>query len=172
MDKPGKRAPTVEICKSDRPYEPLAMRQHATGPYPLDPNLISQGIPPDARVTPNDNIYGPLERTPRPPGPVPAAPAPTQAAVAPASGQLPPAPEGVAPPADPTGPLPGPAPDGGAVPAAPSAYGGTAPGKPGVAVAYYDPQNGRYLTPDGQYQQQASVVAPGAAKTWKDLLPT
>ncbi len=172
MDKPGKRAPTVEICKSDRPYEPLAMRQHATGPYPLDPNLISQGIPPDDRVTFNDNIYGPLEGTPRPPGPVPAAPAPTQAAVAPASGQLPSAPEGVAPPADPTGPLPGPAPDGGAAPAAPSAYGSTAPGKPPVAVAYYDPQNGRYLTPDGQYQQQASVVAPGAAKTWKDLLPT
>ena len=45
MDKPGKRAPTVEICKSDMPYEPLAMRQHATGPYPLDPSLISQGIP-------------------------------------------------------------------------------------------------------------------------------
>ena len=76
MDKPGKRAPTVEICKSDMPYEPLAMRQHATGPYPLDPSLISQGIPPDDRVTFNDNIYGPLDGTPRPPGPPPAAPAP------------------------------------------------------------------------------------------------
>jgi hypothetical protein len=147
------------------------MRQHVTGPYPLDPNLISQGIPPDDRTTLNDNIYGPLNGTPRPPGP---APAPAEAPVAPASGQLPPAPEAVAPPADTMGPLPGPAPDpdGGALPVAPSGYGSNATGKPPVAVAYYDPQNGRYLTPDGQYQQQAGLVAGGAAKTWKDLLPT
>ena len=52
------------------------------------------------------------------------------------------------------------------------AYGANATGKPPVAVAYYDPQNGRYLTPDGRYQQQTSVAAGGAAKTWKDLLPT
>ncbi|MFN8033988.1 MAG: MlaD family protein [Mycobacterium sp.] len=178
MDKPGKRAPTVEICKSDRPYEPLAMRQHATGPYPFDPNIISQGIPPDDRITLNDHIYGPLEGTPRPPGPADAALPPAAAPVAPAAGQLPPAPEAVAPPADPTGPLPGPAPieapvpDGGAAPVAPSGYGNTTSGKPPVAVAYYDPQNGRYLTPDGRYQQQAGVVNAGAAKTWKDLLPT
>ncbi len=31
MGNPGKRAPTVEICNSDKPYEPLAMRQHAWG---------------------------------------------------------------------------------------------------------------------------------------------
>jgi len=172
MDKPGKRAPTVEICQSDRPYEPLAMRQHATGPYPIDPSQIAQGIPPDDRIDFQDHIYGPLEGTPRPPGPADAVP-PAQAPVAPAAGQLPPAPEAVAPPADTMGPLPGPAPvDGGAAPVAPSAYGSTATGRPPVAVAYYDPQNGRYLTPDGQYQQQASVVAGGAAKTWKDLLPT
>lgn len=36
MGHPGKRAPTVEICNSDKPYMPLAMRQHTTGPYPLD----------------------------------------------------------------------------------------------------------------------------------------
>ncbi|WP_328358851.1 MCE family protein [Mycobacterium sp. NBC_00419] len=176
MDKPGKRAPTVEICQSDLPYEPLAMRQHATGPYPIDPNLVSQGIPVDDRVTFNDNIYGPLEGTPRPPGPVPAAAPPAEAPLAPAAAQLPPAPEGVAPPADPAGPLPGPAaapaPDGGAVPVAPSSYGANATGTPKLAVAYYDPQNGRYLTPDGQYRQQSSLVAGGAPKTWKDLLPT
>ena len=32
MGHPGKRAPTVEICNSDKPYEPLAMRQHVLGP--------------------------------------------------------------------------------------------------------------------------------------------
>ncbi|MBO0880914.1 MAG: MCE family protein [Mycobacterium sp.] len=71
MDKPGKRAPTVEICKSDKPYQPLSMRQHTLGPYPLDPNLLSQGIPPDDRVTANNRIFGPIEGTPLPPGAVP-----------------------------------------------------------------------------------------------------
>ena len=66
MGKPGKRAPTVEICDSDKPYEPLAMRQHALGPYPIDPNLIAQGVPPDDRAGRDSNIYGPLEGTPMP----------------------------------------------------------------------------------------------------------
>jgi phospholipid/cholesterol/gamma-HCH transport system substrate-binding protein len=71
MGHPGKRAPTVEICNSDQPYMPLAMRQHVLGPSPLDPNLLSQGIPPDDRVTANDRIFGPIEGTPLPPGAVP-----------------------------------------------------------------------------------------------------
>ncbi len=80
MAQPGKRAPTVEICESDRPYEPLAMRQHATGPYPIDPNLLQQGVAPDDRITFGDQIFGPVEGTPMPPaapaegGAVPAAP--------------------------------------------------------------------------------------------------
>src|SRR5690606_4972639 len=64
-------APTVEICESDRPYEPLAMRQHATGPYPIDPSLIAQGIPPDDRITVEEQIFGPVEGTPMPPGVAP-----------------------------------------------------------------------------------------------------
>jgi hypothetical protein len=71
MGHPGKRAPTVEICNSDKPYMPLAMRQHTTGPYPLDPNLIAQGVPPDDRITANDRMFGPVEGTPLPPGGVP-----------------------------------------------------------------------------------------------------
>ncbi|MDM4142799.1 MULTISPECIES: MlaD family protein [Mycobacterium] len=71
MGHPGKRAPTVEICNSDKPYMPLAMRQHTLGPYPLDPNLIAQGVPPDDRITANDRIFGPVEGTPLPPGAVP-----------------------------------------------------------------------------------------------------
>jgi phospholipid/cholesterol/gamma-HCH transport system substrate-binding protein len=71
MGHPGKRAPTVEICNSDKPYMPLAMRQHVLGPSPLDPNLLSQGIPPDDRVTANQRIFGPIEGTPLPPGAVP-----------------------------------------------------------------------------------------------------
>ena len=71
MGQPGKRAPTVEICESDKPFEPLAMRQHVLGPYPVDPNLLAQGIPPDDRITFQENIFGPLEGTPLPPGPAP-----------------------------------------------------------------------------------------------------
>ncbi|MBB3748164.1 virulence factor Mce-like protein [Mycolicibacterium sp. BK634] len=75
MGKPGKRAPTVEICNSDQPFIPDAMRQHALGAAPIDPNLVSQGIPPDTRVDPNANIYGPLGGTPLPPPATPPAPA-------------------------------------------------------------------------------------------------
>jgi phospholipid/cholesterol/gamma-HCH transport system substrate-binding protein len=71
MGHPGKRAPTVEICNSDKPFMPLAMRQHTLGPSPLDPNLLAQGVPPDDRITSNDRIFGPLEGTPLPPGAVP-----------------------------------------------------------------------------------------------------
>lgn len=68
MEHPGKRAPTVQICNSDRPFEPLAMRQHVTGPYPLDPNLIAQGVAPDDRVDFNERIHAPVEGTPMPSG--------------------------------------------------------------------------------------------------------
>lgn len=64
MGKPGKRAPTVDICDSDQPFVPLALRQHAVGPYPIDPNLISQGVPPDSRVKPDENLVGPGSGTP------------------------------------------------------------------------------------------------------------
>ena len=94
MGHPGKRAPTVEICNSDKPFEPLAMRQHFAGPYPLDPNLISQGVPPDDRITATDHIFGPVEGTPLPPPkfPVPPPPGPLQLQ----SGQAAPPPSDVA----------------------------------------------------------------------------
>jgi hypothetical protein len=85
MGNPGKRAPTVEICNSDKPFEPLAMRQHMTGPYPIDPNLIAQGIPPDDRIDFSDQIFGPPEGTPMPakvpaePNGAPPAPGPAAA---------------------------------------------------------------------------------------------
>lgn len=73
MGVPGKYAPTVQECYSDKPYTPLAMRQHALGPYPFDPNLVAQGIPPDDRVTADENLFGPLPDT-GPPTPSPSAP--------------------------------------------------------------------------------------------------
>jgi phospholipid/cholesterol/gamma-HCH transport system substrate-binding protein len=107
------------------------MHQHATWPYPIDPNLISQGIPPDDRVTLNDNNYGPLEGTPLPAGlpPVEGAPpgAPPAAAEAPA-------PQPVTPP--------------------------NAPG-PSVAIGTYDPQSGQFAAPDGTVGRQTDVIGPG-----------
>ena len=142
MGHPGKRAPRVEICNSDKPFEPLAMRQHVTGPYPFDPNLISQGVPPDDRVDFNDRINAPTEGTPLPPGAHGPAPQP-------ADGEVP-------PPVD-------------TPPAAPSAFdaGGS---EPTIATAKYNPQTGEYLGTDGRWHRQANLTAT-APQTWKDLLP-
>lgn len=151
MGQPGKRAPTVEICESDRPFEPLAMRGHATGPYPFDPNLIAQGIPPDDRATFNDHIYGPLEGTPMPAGAGPAGAVADPAAADPTTSV--PAP----PPADP-GPV-----------AAPSGFQDSA--GPSVAIATYNPNTGQFATRDGVYEKP-DVVAAGDDRSWQDLLPT
>lgn len=119
MGQPGKRAPTVEMCESDKPYEPLAMRQHVLGPYPIDPNLIAQGVAPDDRANTGEHIYGPVEGTP----------------------------PGVAPSSSSTGGSDG----------------------PSVAIATYDPETGRYATPDGKVYRQADLATP--AGTWEELLP-
>ncbi len=68
MGHPGKRAPTVELCNDPRGYQPTAIRQHILGAYPIDPNLVSQGVPLDDRVDFNERIYAPVEGTPLPAG--------------------------------------------------------------------------------------------------------
>lgn len=121
---PGKRAPTVELCNDPRGFVPLAQRQHALGPYPIDPNLISQGVPVDTRVLPDENIYGPLQGTPLPPGMNVSPPGPPPAPEPPASfpgmapgPMLPGRPLYTEPPV--VGQLPPPEPDYSAVPIAP-----------------------------------------------------
>jgi hypothetical protein len=200
MGHPGKRAPTVELCNDPQGYQPLAMREHSLGPYPFDPNLISQGVPPDDRVDFGDRIFAPVGGTPMPPGagppgtppgppnpltapipPTPSAPPPAgnslngtpippvEAPLAPAAGEVPPVPHG-----PPPGPVEVPPPDG-AVPVAPSGFGGNASGGaggPSVAFAHYDPRTGRYLSPDGQLQQLTISGTGSKPKSWKDLLPT
>jgi virulence factor Mce-like protein len=162
MGVPGKRAPTVQQCYSDRPYEPLAMRQHVLGPYPLDPNLIAQGVPPDSRVNPEENTFGPVEGTPMPPG---------QPGSGPLLGGQPEPSEGPAPSEHPapaeSGPATTPQPQAPAV--APSAFGGSAANGPSVAIAEYDPRTGRYATPTGEVFAQTDLVS-GPPQTWQDLL--
>jgi phospholipid/cholesterol/gamma-HCH transport system substrate-binding protein len=184
MGHPGKRAPTVEICNSDKPFEPLAQRQHVLGPYPFDPNLVSQGIPPDDRVDFSDRLYAPIEGTPLPPGAVPAGTPPDAALpgapllpppAAPVQAPLlPPPPPGNSlngQPISPEPPVEPPPPADGAVPAAPSAFSGS-PSRGTVAVAHYDPATGKYMTPDGRLEQQTNLIAGAAPKSWQDLLPT
>lgn len=165
MGHPGKRAPTVEICDSDQPYEPLAMRQHVFGTYPLDPSLLSQGISPDDRVNFfRDRIFGPVEGTPMPPSsastpmPVPGGTNVMDTQELPAFAPL-----------DVPGREPGP-PAAGGPQAAPSAFGGSGLGGagPSLAFAQYDPNTGRYVGPGGQMYRQLDLVAP--PKTWQDML--
>ncbi|HET9874506.1 MAG TPA: MlaD family protein, partial [Mycobacterium sp.] len=180
MGHPGKRAPTVEICNSDKPFVPLAMHQHWTGPYPLDPNLVSQGVPVDDRVgfglgERGSNIYGPVEGTPLPAGPGPGNAVPPPAGPGPGNAVLPasPGPGNAAPPAPPAdaAPLPG----AGAPEVAPSSFGRNESGSgPAVAFAEYNPRTGSYLGSDGRLYRQSDLVAPSDqhAKTWKDLVLT
>lgn len=144
MGHPGKRAPTVQLCNSDEPYQPLAMRQHALGPYPFDPNLAAQGVAPDGRVNEGERLYAPMEGTPPPD-----------------LGRLAP------PPPTPSDGPPGQAP---VVPrVAPSSYS-PARQAPSVAAATYNPHTGEYLAPDGKWYRQAGLVDVSPA-SWQDLLP-
>ena len=157
MGRPGKRAPTVELCDSDKPYEPLAMRQHVLGPAPFDPNLIAQGVPPDDRVDPSQGIFAPVEGTPLPAGVAPPAPAAAPPdAPPPSTAPAPP----VIPPAD----------SGGAVPAAPSSATTDASISPSVAVTTYDPRTGRYMASDGTMQTQSSLVTAHKPDSWQDMV--
>ena len=179
MGHPGKRAPTVEICDSDKPFEPLAMRQHVFGTYPLDPNLIGQGIPPDDRMNWNrERIFGPVDGTPLPPGvggppagpPSPAAQMGAVSPIAPIDAPNVPGGPPAGPPSAPAGAA------AGAPSVAPSAYGRDAsqPG-PSVAITQYDPHTGSYVGPDGQVYRQSDLVAPTtpkSPKTWKDMFAT
>ncbi|MEB3980059.1 MlaD family protein [Mycobacterium sp. 663a-19] len=182
MGHPGKRAPTVEICDSDKPFEPLAMRQHALGPNPLDPNLLAQGIPPDDRITFPDRTFGPVEGTPMPPGapPRPGAPPPLGPSGSvenpPPGTEVPPSPDnaGRTAPPPPSGvPAPPAGMGSGVPPAAPSSFttNGSGP-TPSAAVAQYDPHTGRYVGPNGHLYQQSDLVAPGTPRTWEDLILT
>ncbi|MCV7299347.1 MCE family protein [Mycobacterium barrassiae] len=176
MGHPGKRAPTVELCNDPKGYQPLAMRQHYVGPYPIDPNLIRQGVPLDDRVDYQERIYAPVQGTPLPPGAVPSGtppglppgqplqPAPFMPpGMPPPSDQAPFAVSGapvtasasVAPPPPPGNslngtPIPAPPPADpapGAVPAQPSSFGGNGSGHPAGPTVAYTPYDPR----TGQY---------------------
>jgi virulence factor Mce-like protein len=157
VEHPGKRAATVQECNSDKPFIPLAMRQHVLGPNPLDPNLIAQGIPPDRRPTSGDTLYAPVDGTPLPPGqpgqPTADPPGPPSDAPAP--------PPDVPADGDPSTPA-----------AAPSSFtdNGSA-ATPPVAAAQYNPQTGAYMASDGHLYHQSNLTAAKIPTSWTDLMP-
>jgi hypothetical protein len=163
MGHPGKRAPTVQLCDDPRGFVPLAERQHALGPYPLDPNLIAQGIPPDDRVNHDANIHGPIQGTPLPPGLPPAAEATPPGPADPAPDATPPGDSPAPNTSVPTADMPTPA-------AAPSSYAGGGTGaSPSVAVVHYNPRTGAYMGSDGHLYHQANL-GPTTPKAWTDLI--
>jgi len=164
----GKRAPTVQLCDDPRGFVPLAQRQHSLGPYPIDPNLVAQGIPVDDRVNPDANIYGPVDGTPLPPLMLPPA--------APALGRAEPVRPAPGEPAGPSaevssGPAWAPSVSSGGITAALSAFvpNGSGP-QPSVAVISYDPRTGAYMARDGHLYHQSDLVASEVAKSWTDLV--
>ncbi|OBK84181.1 virulence factor Mce [Mycolicibacter heraklionensis] len=141
IEHPGKRAPTVELCDDPKGFVPIAMRQHLTGPGAFDPNLLKQGVPVDDRVDFSDRLFAPVGGTPLPPWATP-------------SGTPPDSPRPV-------------------VPAPPPLAGNSGIGEqtPSVAVVPYDPNTGKYMTPDGRYEQQTNLVPGSGPKSWTDLMP-
>ncbi|MFI5720283.1 MCE family protein [Nocardia sp. NPDC051750] len=63
---PAKRAPTAAICNSDQDFVPVAPEQPVVGPYPRDPELEEQGIPPDSRFAPPPGNAPAAATTPAP----------------------------------------------------------------------------------------------------------
>ena len=182
MEHPGKRAPSVELCNDPVGFQPLAQRQHTLGPYPLDPNLIAQGVPPDSRALPDANIFGPLGGTPLPPGvtapPAGAPPQPQPPAGYPGMqpGPMAPGPtlyvQPPAPPPDDAPPAPpparGPTQPGDGV--APSAFHDDAASGPSVAIRKYNPRTGEYMGTDGQLYRQLNLA--NQPTSWRDMMPT
>ena len=58
-NNPDKRAPTAAICNSDEEFVPVAPEQPVVGPYPHDPELEEQGVPPDTRYQPTTGETAP-----------------------------------------------------------------------------------------------------------------
>ncbi len=187
---PGKRAPTVQLCRDPKGYVPIGNNPWRGPPVPvgtpitdgrniLPPNKFPY-IPPQVDPDPGPpSVHLPPGVTPGP-GPAPQAPFPLP--VPPNDGPPPPPwpyyapPDQIVPPygRTPPGPPPGPAPTDNAPPPAPPPAPLPAeapmPQASGPQYATYD-KNGEFVDPDGG----TGVYAPGAAKlapaeNWVDLM--
>jgi phospholipid/cholesterol/gamma-HCH transport system substrate-binding protein len=190
---PGKRAPTVALCRDPRGYVPTGTNPWRGPPIPYDtpvtnglnilpPNKFPY-IPPGADPDPGTPIAGPLPPGvvagpgPAPFQPFPVQPPPNTGGTDGRQAWIPPSPY---PPQNPQIPfpkaVPAPPPPEGLSPAAPypppeKPWGpppGPAPQANGAAFTTYD-QNGVFQDPDGT----TGIFAPGkvsSAETWLDLM--
>jgi phospholipid/cholesterol/gamma-HCH transport system substrate-binding protein len=190
---PGKRAPTVALCRDPRGYVPIGTNPWRGPPIPYDtpvtnglnilpPNKFPY-IPPGADPDPGTPVAGPLPPGvvagpgPAPFQPFPVQPPPNTGGTDGRQAWIPPSPY---PPQDPQIPfpkaVPAPPPPEGLSPAAPypppeKPWGpppGPAPQANGAAFTTYD-QNGVFQDPDGT----TGIFAPGkvaSAETWLDLM--
>lgn len=183
---PGKRAPTVALCRDPRGYVPVGNNPWRGPPVPVgtpvtDPLMtLPQNkypyIPPEADYDPGPPV------TSLPPG-VPAGPGP--AATAPYPKQGPPVTPGPVPPplpfqappdqqVPPYGRPPTSVPTGTESPASdPDLGGNPSPAdntpSPAASVTTYDPESGQYLDPQGQIGV-FSTTSTAAAENWVDLM--
>ncbi|MET0757617.1 MAG: MCE family protein [Mycobacterium sp.] len=187
---PGKRAPTVQLCRDPRGYVPIGSNPWRGPPVPigepitdgrniLPPNKFPM-IPPQVDPDPGPPVVQLPPGVPPGPGPAPHAPFPLP--VPPNEPGAPPPPwpyfappDQVVPPYGRTPPPPGPVLPPAEAPAPPAEppplpAEAPAPVAGGPAVATYD-QNGKFVDPAGGI----GVYAPGAdklapAENWLDLM--
>jgi phospholipid/cholesterol/gamma-HCH transport system substrate-binding protein len=188
---PGKRAPTIQLCRDPRGYVPIGSNPWRGPPVPLgtpitDPrNILPPNkfpiIPPQTDPDPGPPVVQLPPGVPPGPGPAPNAPFPLP--VPPVDGP-PPAPwpyysppelrvppYGVQPPAPPPAPAEAPPPAPGPLPAEAPQAGGSTPQASGPAYTTYDQKTGTFADPNGG----VGVYAPGAAngstaENWVDLM--
>jgi phospholipid/cholesterol/gamma-HCH transport system substrate-binding protein len=184
---PGKRAPTIQLCRDPRGYVPIGTNPWRGPPVPigtpitdgrniLPPNKFPF-IPPQVDPDPGPPVVQLPPGVPPGPGPAPHAPyplpvppndnppAPPWPFYAPPDQIVPPYGRTPSPPEAPPPPPPGEAP-----PPAPLPAESPLPQASGPAIATYD-QNGQFVDPAGGI----GVYAPGAAKlapaeNWVDLM--
>jgi phospholipid/cholesterol/gamma-HCH transport system substrate-binding protein len=174
---PGKRAPTVQLCRDPKGYIPIGNNPWRGPPVPagtpvtdgrniLPPNKYPY-IPPENDPDPGPPVVGPLPPgVPEGPGPAPHQPWPVQP---PPNYSGPPVPlpylpPGPYPPQDPSIPYPA------TIPPPPPPVG-IGPAQASARYGTYDQHSGTFVDPDGG----SGVYAPGdpnlrPAENWVDLM--
>ena len=192
---PGKRAPTIQLCRDPRGYVPLGSNPWRGPPVPpgtpiTDPRMSLPMnkypyIPPQADYDPGPPVVHLPPGTPPGPGPALTPPFPTQAP--PVTQGPPPLPlpyspppdqrvppygqQPIPPPAEPSPPAKQPAPRPGPLPAEAPAANSLPPQAHRLRAVTYDPKSGAFLDPDGDigvYANGASALRP--AENWVELM--
>ncbi|MUL74544.1 MCE family protein [Mycolicibacterium sp. CBMA 226] len=191
---PGKRAPTVDLCRDPAGYVPIGNNPWRGPPVPYDtpvtdprnilpPNKYPN-IPPEADYDPGPPVVQLPPGVPPGPGPALTPPFPSQTPPVTRGPQPPPLPfrappDQQVPPygqvpagAAQTQPWPPPAPDSPApLPAeSPSPAGNGQPQASGPGATTYDPGSGQFLDPNGGISVFAAGTLGSTAETWVDLM--